>query len=136
MVTADMCRCAVQCVPGVWLRLTCAAVLSAREAPEEGELVAGSPPLLPSTNLDPDEIPAVPENRFLARDGGRREDREEGRDRGRRGDRDRDRDRRRSTSRSRDRHGSGHGGRERRRSRTQIRAGKKVKGRGFLVSSR
>ncbi|XP_043192434.1 peptidyl-prolyl cis-trans isomerase G-like, partial [Amphibalanus amphitrite] len=93
--------------------------------PAEGaeEPAGGEHPLTTTTAIDPDEIPAVPENRFLERSGGGRPDRDRpdrdrgDRDRPDRGDRDRGDD-----SRSR----------QRRRSRTEIRAGKKVKGRGFL----
>ncbi|KAF0304947.1 Peptidyl-prolyl cis-trans isomerase G [Amphibalanus amphitrite] len=82
------------------------------------EPAGGEHPLTTTTAIDPDEIPAVPENRFLERSGGGRPDR----DRPDRGDRDRpDRDR-----------GDDSRSRQRRRSRTEIRAGKKVKGRGFL----
>ncbi|XP_037078725.1 peptidyl-prolyl cis-trans isomerase G-like [Pollicipes pollicipes] len=96
------------------------------EAPEEGEVAeeateepAGADhPLASTTKIDPDEIPPVPENRFLDRGGGRA---------GAGGDGGGES----SRPREREREGE-HRHRERRRSRTEIRAGKRIKGRGFL----
>lgn len=113
-----------------------------RAAPEEGEVpdepeeeAGGDHPLASTTKIDPDEIPPVPGNRFLDRGGGRSDDAGarggEASGRPARGERhrsDRDRDRRPYPDRER-----GRPDRDRRHSRGEIRAGKRIKGRGFLV---
>ena len=108
------------CMRSWWSIRWCVCVADstsdARSEPAGGAVGADSDahPLNITTNIDPNEIPPVPGNRFLARAGGERDTSVKGGSSG---------DRRDAETRSR----------HRRRMSTDIRAGKKIKGRGFLV---